>query len=1324
LRAVWRWARRIAIGTLAFALVAIVAVDVLLQTELGRELARAQIETRLQEKFSGRVTIGAFEGSLSGKIVLHDVAIQDPAGRPALVVKRLRFELAPLSLLSRRARITGLEVDGASVSVQRDWSGKIVIAHFVPKLDWSIEIPDARIRGAHVDVTYGGERVDLDAVDVVASVRVPENAPLEVSVAVRGDLRQRAVSFGIEAALRSWIDVIEVPYARGHLGDVRLAAQGLRISPASLLHGASYAGVIAVTAPRAAVARLVPELAPPVDLAVSATITQHATTTRLAVAGLIDREPVVGTIDVIANRARGWLSANRLDVGVWTRNRVCGAGTMSAVFDLEAPTLDWPTGTIRVFGTGDFERARHASFAIALRSERAGVVTAHANAATPHGHVHATAELHRSGAALLLDRGTMTATGDLIATGMPIAGTLDVELAASGALWPALELAVRGTIDGERLRARDVTVESLRVAIDGRATRHRVHGRAELTAREVGRDQLSLRELAVTAANDTDGTVHIAVRAQPAQAGLRIEGNATVNPTSRRLTGALAITGAGFGAIRASGDLQTPKDLTDLRAWQALRRSAIRTARVKLAGVELAALARLAGLAGPHAGRLDGEVTLARAAITGELSLTDAVAPAFRGHGPLTTTIRLSQPAPHELTSTITARFGAITGIEGAVTVTLPDRLIDATSIRRSAILEASGRLADLAIDPGLLARFGVDANLRGSVSGSVVVARAARSATLSIALRQLHGALIAEPIDADVATTIDDSSLRGRVAIRTVRGPLAGIEGKIGITIAQLAANPRVVLGASLDAVATLSPAPASQLLAVLGRSDVKAGTLAGEVVIAGTVGVPTLRAHVTGSGLRGRGVIEAALTIDATWDGRAGSLVIDGKQAAGTLHIAAAGSPWAPGAATVTIEATAFDLQPLLVFAPGAVGAARGQLDAKLSITGLDPRTAKIAGQLHVTGARIPIAPTVGTLRRATIDVVVRDRQLEVAVDGRLGGGTVKARGTIGLDGASPGGDLVVQLRKVSPIGALEPDVSADITTKLRRRGATWIADVVVENGYVAIPTQAREGLKPVGAPLDMTFGTGKQIRAPFTTKQPSQPLLIANVVVHAMRVVSTDVRSVVAGKLVVTTDGVTLGVTGTIDAERGDLELFGRRYHVERAAVRFDGSPDPVIDVRITHDFPDVTTVTQVHGRLTKPELTMSSNPGIYSQGQLLGFLLGGEPRDDPAGSLKDSASGAGSSLVGAKIGDYVRKALPIDLDVLRYETATSTSSGTITIGTWLTRRLFLGYRTRPAARPDENFAEGQVEYWLSRRLVVEGAGGDRGYSGLDLLWRKRY
>ncbi len=136
-------------------------------------------------------------------------------------------------------------------------------------------------------------------------------------------------------------------------------------------------------------------------------------------------------------------------------------------------------------------------------------------------------------------------------------------------------------------------------------------------------------------------------------------------------------------------------------------------------------------------------------------------------------------------------------------------------------------------------------------------------------------------------------------------------------------------------------------------------------------------------------------------------------------------------------------------------------------------------------------------------------------------------------------------------------------------------------------------------------------------------------------------------------------------------------------------------------------------------------MSSDPGTYSQGQLLGFLLGGEPTGQPAdGNPRDKAVGAGASFVANKIGGYVKDALPLDIDVLRYEAATSSSGAAITVGTWLSRSLFVAYRRRIEARPDENSGEGEVEYWLTRRIVVEGIVGDRGYNGVDLLWRKRY
>jgi len=136
-------------------------------------------------------------------------------------------------------------------------------------------------------------------------------------------------------------------------------------------------------------------------------------------------------------------------------------------------------------------------------------------------------------------------------------------------------------------------------------------------------------------------------------------------------------------------------------------------------------------------------------------------------------------------------------------------------------------------------------------------------------------------------------------------------------------------------------------------------------------------------------------------------------------------------------------------------------------------------------------------------------------------------------------------------------------------------------------------------------------------------------------------------------------------------------------------------------------------------------MTSSPGIYSQGQLLGFLLGGEPGGDPSsGSMKDTATSTGASIVAGQLAGYVKKALPVSLDVLRYEAATASSGSAITVGKWLSTSLFVSYRQHLEVRPDENNGEVSLEYWLARRFMVEGVAGDRGVMGADLLWRRRW
>jgi translocation and assembly module TamB len=796
---------------------------------------------------------------------------------------------------------------------------------------------------------------------------------------------------------------------------------------------------------------------------------------------------------------------------------------------------------------------------------------------------------------------------------------------------------------------------------------------------------------------------------------------------------------AGVGSASLAIDVDAPKDIANVEMWKHLHRDVICEARISFENVDLARLAELAGKPGELSGRLDGDILINATTAGGTVQLRDVMAPALRGTGGLDADLRISQTGPDELTPVLTGTIGGIGELEVIARLGAPGHLFDVhawEALGAGAMRGATLKIDQVKIEPGLLDRLGVVTDLRGTATLTAELTEAMRSAQIAVDLRDLRGTPIAAPVHAHFAVEVDGRAATTSLAVRAEKVTLLEMRGVVPVTMDQLRADPEAVLSLPLQMTATIPCAPAPTILHVFGRTEVTGGTIDGTIQVGGTVGKPTLRASIAGTNIRVPPgprhkpvkTLEK-ITVDATWDGTSGTLAITGRQQAGTLDLVATGSPRALEQARVTLTAKAFDLMPLLVFAPGPAGGASGRLDAQLTVDGLDPHTAKVAGELHLSRARLPIMPTVGTLRRANVDIVIGASAMKIDVAGRLGGGTVKLASTIGLYGARPTrGEATITLRKISPIGTIEPDIDADIKVKMVRDGNKWLADVFVHNGVVKVPKDRGEKLKPVGAPSDMVFATGERMtRRPLLEKgePPDVPTLIATITIYSTYVESAELRGIIKGKLTVSADADKIGIVGRITADRGDLDLFGRRYHLERAAVRFDGSTDPLLDLQISHDFPDVTTVTQVRGRLSKPELVMNSTPGGYSQGQLLGFLLGGEPSGDPqGGSAHDQVTGAGASIIANKIGGYVRNALPVDLDVLRYEAATAGSSAAVTVGTWLSRSLFVAYRRHLEARPDENTGEGQAQYWLSRRVMVEAVVGDRGNNGIDLLWRKRY
>jgi autotransporter translocation and assembly factor TamB len=119
---VWKWVRRIALGTLALLVAVVVGIVLYVRTESFRVLVRDQLVTAADGALRGDLRVGAVAGSIWSHITLRDVRL-GLAGEDLVVVPevRLRYALAPL--LGGRLEVTGIEVVDPVVRVHQDETG-------------------------------------------------------------------------------------------------------------------------------------------------------------------------------------------------------------------------------------------------------------------------------------------------------------------------------------------------------------------------------------------------------------------------------------------------------------------------------------------------------------------------------------------------------------------------------------------------------------------------------------------------------------------------------------------------------------------------------------------------------------------------------------------------------------------------------------------------------------------------------------------------------------------------------------------------------------------------------------------------------------------------------------------------------------------------------------------------------------------------------------------------------------------------------------------------------------------------------------------------
>ena len=849
--------------------------------------------------------------------------------------------------------------------------------------------------------------------------------------------------------------------------------------------------------------------------------------------------------------------------------------------------------------------------------------------------------------------------------------------------------------------------------------------------------QVELDELVPAVMGHLDGTVSLGKRgtwwsAKADLTGTGMHGMDTLSAETelhlaldgRKLSvGAKAINKE-VGGAEVFLELIGPVSPFDVHGWEQLPRADVLRLDVALDKI-------LPGAVDPRAsGQIDGKFEITGTDAKGTIEITGVSIPA--GDVAVDMTV---VPAPdNDIGIVAQAKLDGVGTVNLGARAQIPDRPLSPPAwkaLGRQMLRSFSAQVEQIDVTPEMFAKFGIELPYRGRGGVQLAVGPGGETSKLTIDATGVTGGALAQPIDVHAEASTTPTGTGALLTASAKMKEVLRLDVGVPVTTDQWlagkwAGNKQAALKGRLE----IPSSSAVDLLAVVGRTHLTGGTLEGSADIAGTLATPTLDAKLgahdiavaASLGDKAPPVLKD-LAVVASWDGTTGKADISGIEVGGgRLHVQGQAAPSNLATGSVRMDIGKLDLVPIAAFLPGALVSLAGQVDAAITIKGFDAASVKLGGNLAITKGRIPISPTIGTLQNTTVLLNLYDRDVGVTLDADLGVNHDPVR-NIHIEGT---GDMSAikftgLLHQVQLANSIQPFIDANVEGDLKHTDR-WTGNITIRQAKIFVPQKKGNKLLSSSTPDDLIF-VDKPTPLPKTFIRPPPEHPSIDIAV-TLRSTSLEVENIaktnVSGQLQVKLGGGGIGLDGTVDA-RGTTYLFDRAYDIDHGSVTFDGTMDGLINVRIVHDFPDLSLVAEVGGRVSDPQIELSSVPSQYTQGQLLGFLLGGEPGGDPNSQTQDVASGAGSSIASTLLGSKVKQVVKF-IDVLRCDAQSSGQS--CTVGIWLIPgKLFGSYKQHLDARPDENRYEGEFLYYLKRSIVLDAIGGNL-IESLDLLWRKRW
>jgi autotransporter translocation and assembly factor TamB len=198
----------------------------------------------------------------------------------------------------------------------------------------------------------------------------------------------------------------------------------------------------------------------------------------------------------------------------------------------------------------------------------------------------------------------------------------------------------------------------------------------------------------------------------------------------------------------------------------------------------------------------------------------------------------------------------------------------------------------------------------------------------------------------------------------------------------------------------------------------------------------------------------------------------------------------------------------------------------------------------------------------------------------------------------------------------------------------------------------------------------------------------------------------------------------IEGTLRPVRGHVSLLGNRFALQQGSISLDGSDelDPLLDLTAVHQKTDLTANVQVQGRLSDPEITLTSTPPLPEDEIISRVLFDKSANALTAAEALELATvvanmARGDPNDGGVLGG-VRGAL--GLDVLSVGASDAGTGAAVSAGRYLADGVYVGVDQGT----ETDSTKAKVEVDLTPNLTLESGVGADNTGSVGVKWQWDY